>query len=110
MKNCRSTRGFTPGMDSRAACRGIDARSIRRTGLTFRWSSGRTIDVPSCGIAGASDGGVYQHPGAFEMMQTAACTRMLGVHLVKGAGHCVQQEQPAATNKLLLELLEQTRG
>ena len=67
--------------------------------------SGRTIDVPSCFIGGASDWGVYQAPGRFEKMQSTVCTRMLGVHLVKGAGHWVQQEQPDETNKLLLEFL-----
>jgi pimeloyl-ACP methyl ester carboxylesterase len=49
--------------------------------------SGRTIDVPSCFIAGQSDWGVYQKPGDFERMQDSACTRMLGCHLVSGAGH-----------------------
>jgi pimeloyl-ACP methyl ester carboxylesterase len=55
--------------------------------------SGRTIDVPSCFISGKSDWGVYQAPGTLEKMQTSACTRMLGCHLVEGAGHWVQQEQ-----------------
>ena len=69
---------------------------------------GRTIDVPSCFIAGKSDWGVYQFPGAFESMQTSACTCMLGTHLVDGAGHWVQQEQPEATNELLLAFLRRT--
>jgi len=67
--------------------------------------SGRTIDVPSCFIAGSSDWGIRQRPGDLERMQTQACTRMTGVHLVDGAGHWVQQEQPAAVVKLLLEFL-----
>jgi pimeloyl-ACP methyl ester carboxylesterase len=67
--------------------------------------SGRTIDVPSCFIAGASDWGVYQKPGDFEQMQTSACTRMLGCHLVPGAGHWVQQEQPEKVAELLLEFV-----
>ena len=69
--------------------------------------SGRTIDVPSRFIGGASDWGVYQHPGRFEKMQSTVCTRMLGAHLVKDAGHWVQQEYPEETNKLLLEFLRQ---
>jgi pimeloyl-ACP methyl ester carboxylesterase len=56
-------------------------------------------------IAGASDWGIYQKPGDFERMQSAACTRMLGCHLVPGAGHWVQQEQPARTSELLLDFL-----
>ena len=67
--------------------------------------SGRTIDQPSCFISGKSDWGVFQTPGAFEKMQTQACTRMLACHLVDGAGHWVQQEQPEITTKLLLEFL-----
>lgn len=70
--------------------------------------SGRTIDVPSCFIAGRSDWGVYQNPGAFEAMQTRACTRMIGCHLVDGAGHWVQQEQPQAVSELLLAFLRKT--
>ena len=69
--------------------------------------SGRTIDVPSCFIAGKSDWGVYQKPGDFERMQTTACTRMLGCHLVDGAGHWVQQEQPGKVSELLLDFLQQ---
>lgn len=69
--------------------------------------SGRTIDVPSWFIAGASDWGVYQAPGALERMRDAACTQMLGCHLLEGAGHWVQQEQPAAVARLLIEALQQ---
>jgi pimeloyl-ACP methyl ester carboxylesterase len=67
--------------------------------------SGRTIDVPSMFIAGKSDWGTYQRPGAFERMQQAACTRMLGCHLLDGAGHWVQQEQPERVTELLLQLV-----
>lgn len=68
--------------------------------------SGRTIDVPSCFIAGASDWGIHQKPGAFERMQQAACTRMIGAWLLEGAGHWVQQEQPEGSWDLLLKLLD----
>lgn len=67
--------------------------------------SGRTIDVPSMFIAGAADWGVYQKPGEFERMQREACTQMRGCHLVQGAGHWVQQEQPEAVSRLLLDFL-----
>ena len=71
--------------------------------LTF---SGRTIDVPSMYIAGKSDWGVYQTPGAVEKMQTSAvCTHMLGFHLLDGAGHWVQQEQPEQVSTRLVAFL-----
>ncbi len=67
--------------------------------------SGRSIDVPSCFISGKQDWGTYQRPGVFEAMRAAACTRMLGCHLVDGAGHWVQQEQPVEVNRLLIAFL-----
>ncbi len=73
--------------------------------------SGRTIDVPSMFIAGKSDWGVYQKPGDFEAMQTTVCTQMQACHLVDGAGHWVQQEQPEKVGRLLLQFLApQTQG
>jgi len=68
--------------------------------------SGRTIDVPSMFIAGKSDWGTYQRPGNFERMQESACTRMLGCHLIDGAGHWVQQEQPERVSALMIEFLQ----
>ena len=88
---------------------GIACRTSGRFDAELEIFSGRTIDVPSCFIAGKSDWGVYQAPGALEKMQTSACTRMLGCHLVDGAGHWVQQEQPEAVSRLLLEFLEGAR-
>jgi len=61
--------------------------------------------VPSLFIAGKSDWGTYQRPGSVERMQGAACTRMQGCHLLEGAGHWVQQEQPGQVSELLLEFL-----
>ena len=72
--------------------------------------AGRTIDVPSLFIAGRSDWGPRQRPGAFERMQTTACTHMVGAHLIDGAGHWVQQEQPEQVAALLLPFLRQASG
>jgi pimeloyl-ACP methyl ester carboxylesterase len=83
-----------------------------RTGASGRFNSeqqlfaGRTIDQPSMFIGGKSDWGVHQNPGALERMQKIACTQMVGVHLVDGAGHWVQQEQPEAVSTLLIEFLK----
>ena len=83
-----------------------------RTGSSGRFTAeqqlfaGRTIDQPSLFISGKSDWGVYQNPGALERMQKVACTKMAGVHLVDGAGHWVQQEQPEAVSRLLIQFLQ----
>jgi pimeloyl-ACP methyl ester carboxylesterase len=66
----------------------------------------RTVDQPSMFIAGAADWGIYQKPGDFERMQGAACTDMRACHLVRGAGHWVQQEQPRRTAELLVDFLK----
>jgi pimeloyl-ACP methyl ester carboxylesterase len=70
--------------------------------------AGRTIDAPSMFIAGKSDWGIYQAPGALERMQHGVCTDMRAVHLVEGAGHWVQQENADAVNALLLNFLGST--
>jgi len=62
--------------------------------------------VPSCFISGKQDWGTYQRPGVYETMQTTACTDMIGCHLIDGAGHWVQQEQPAEVSRLLRLFLE----
>jgi pimeloyl-ACP methyl ester carboxylesterase len=72
--------------------------------------SGKSIDVPSMFIAGRSDWGIYQTPGAIERMQGTGCSDMRGVHLIEGAGHWVQQEQAAQVNTLLLRFLETVGG
>ena len=80
-----------------------------RTGGAFNAElqifSGRTIDVPSVFIAGRSDWGIYQTPGAIDRMRQTACTDMRDCHLIEGAGHWVQQEQPEKVTELLLAFL-----
>ena len=83
-----------------------------RVGSSGRFNSdlqvfaGRTIDQPSMFIAGKSDWGAFQNPGALERMRSTACTHMAGVHLVDGAGHWVQQEQPERVSSLILDFLK----
>jgi pimeloyl-ACP methyl ester carboxylesterase len=87
---------------------GLNWYRSRTSGLAdaeLRLYSGRTIDVPALYIAGKSDWGTYQRPGAFEHMQHTACTDMRGFYLIDGAGHWVQQEQAEEVSRLLLDLL-----
>jgi pimeloyl-ACP methyl ester carboxylesterase len=93
--------GFTGALQGYRVRRGSNPRSVAEM-QTF---SGKTIDVPSQFIAGKSDWGVYQTPGAAEKMRTSACTRMTGFHLVDGAGHWVQQEQPEQVTAMLIQFL-----
>jgi pimeloyl-ACP methyl ester carboxylesterase len=125
-----SVRPFMPDPAAIAGCAWLADRELavyadafRRTGFqaALNWyrcgtdpalnadlevCAGRTIDVPSCFIAGRQDWGIYQRPGALERMNGTACTRMTGVHLVDGAGHWVQQEQSEAVTRLLLAFLD----
>ncbi|MCG8414240.1 MAG: alpha/beta hydrolase [Pseudomonadales bacterium] len=87
---------------------GLNSYRMGSTGINVAESqlyAGKTIDQPSLFISGASDWGTYQNPGAVDRMQENACTDMRGVHLVDGAGHWVQQEQPEVTSSLILEFL-----
>jgi pimeloyl-ACP methyl ester carboxylesterase len=118
-----------PSAEAIAACKWLPDNELKvyssefgRTGFQgglngyrVRWSvkdpaelrlfSGRSIDVPSLFVSGKSDWAVFQTPGDFEKMQKTGCTRMLGVHLLEGAGHWVQQEQPEEVSKLLVQFL-----
>jgi pimeloyl-ACP methyl ester carboxylesterase len=95
--------GFTGALQGYRVRRGSNPKSQAEM-LTF---SGRAIDVPAQFIAGKSDWGVYQTPGAAEKMQSTACSRMTGFHLVDGAGHWVQQEQPEKVSQLMLQFLRE---
>jgi pimeloyl-ACP methyl ester carboxylesterase len=91
--------GFQGGLQwYRCRTEGVDTAELQ----TF---SGRTIDVPSMFIAGSSDWGIYQVPGSIDRMQSSACTRMAGRHLIDGAGHWVQQEQPDRVCEILIRFL-----
>ena len=87
--------------------RGSDPKSIAEM-HTF---SGRTIDVPSMFIAGKSDWGVYQTPGAVDKMRNSACTRhgglpspgrrrALGAAGAAGTGEHAAHRVPAGKRKV----------
>jgi len=67
--------------------------------------AGRRIEQPAMFIAGASDWGPFQSPGALERMGSTACADFRGSHFIPGAGHWVQQEQAKATSELLRTFL-----
>ena len=92
---------FTGALQGYRVRRGSDPKSIAE----MRTFGGRTIDIPSMFVAGKSDWGVYQTPGAVEKMRNSVCTRMAGFHLLDGAGHWVQQEQPEQVVRLLAQFL-----
>ncbi len=93
--------GFTGALQGYRVRRGSDPKSVAEM-QTF---SGRSIDVPSQYIDGKSDWGSYQTPGALDKMRTTACSRMVGFHVIDGAGHWVQQEQADKVSELLLAFL-----
>ena len=49
---------------------------------------------------------MYQNPGALERLEKNVTTKYQGTHLLDGAGHWVQQEQPAALSALLVAFLK----
>lgn len=83
-------------------------RVVSDPGLTaeLRLFSGKTIDAPSLFIGGKSDWGPYSAPGALDLMRAQAATRMAGIELIDGAGHWIQQEQPARLGALLLAFVK----
>jgi pimeloyl-ACP methyl ester carboxylesterase len=97
-----SRTSFTGALQGYRVRRGSDPKSAAE----LRTFAGRTIDVPSLFIAGKSDWGVYQTPGAAETMRNRACTQMVGFHLLDGAGHWAQQEQPEQVSALLIKFLQ----
>ena len=76
----------------------------------LRLFSGRTLDVPSLFIGGQRDWATYVAPGALELMKTKATTRMGDIELIEGAGHWIQQEQPARLSALLLAFAKEVGG
>jgi pimeloyl-ACP methyl ester carboxylesterase len=95
--------GFQGGLQSYRVGR------VPRLSAELSLFAGRTIDVPAAFVSGKSDWGVFQRAGSFEAMQKTACTKFWGAHLVDGAGHWVQQEQPEKTAALILQFLKDSK-
>jgi pimeloyl-ACP methyl ester carboxylesterase len=71
----------------------------------LRLFSGKAIEVPTLFIGGRSDWGPYAAPGAIDLMQSMATTRLAGIEFIEGAGHWIQQEQPLRLARLLLDFI-----
>ena len=96
---------FTGALQGYRVRRGSDPKSQAE----MRTFTNRSIDVPSQFVGGKSDWGTYQTPGAVDRMRSTACTKMVGFHLLEGAGHWVQQEQPEQVSKMLIQFLRDQR-
>jgi pimeloyl-ACP methyl ester carboxylesterase len=82
-------------------------RNLRRNWeLAGPWR-GQPIRQPSLFVAGSRDG-VLRFPAAKSQLEAYPKTLpgLRGSHILEGAGHWVQQEQPAAVNKLLIDFLK----
>lgn len=69
--------------------------------------SGLKVSVPTIFVAGRSDWGAYQAPGAVDMVRHRLATREVSIHFIDDAGHWVQQEQPDRLADVLLRFLNQ---
>ena len=69
---------------------------------------GKQITIPAMFLSGAYDWGVYQLPGAVNVMRTKTFLNMKDEDfvLVGGAGHWVQQEKPEVVVQNLLRFLD----
>ena len=97
---------FTGALQGYRVRRGSEPKTLAE----LRTFADRSIDVPAMFIGGSSDWGVYQTPGAVDRMRSTASTKMAGFHLVDGAGHWVQQEQPEQVSRLLIQFLHDQRA
>ena len=67
--------------------------------------AGRKIECPTIFVSGQADWGNYQKPGALEGMANT-CSDFRGIHMIEGAGHWPQQEQPAKVVSIICSFLE----
>jgi pimeloyl-ACP methyl ester carboxylesterase len=65
----------------------------------------KNVVIPSVFISGENDWGIYQRPGSiYQMKKTNLDFR--GIHLIKNAGHWVQQEKPIEATEKILSFLD----
>ena len=93
--------GFQGGLNWYRATK--SSENIRQLALFH----GRKIVIPSLFIAGKSDWGPLQNPGALKFMEEEVCMNFYGTNFVNDAGHWVQQEQPNVVSDRVLSFLNQ---
>tara|TARA_B100002019_G_scaffold275252_1_gene272959 strand:- start:859 stop:1125 length:267 start_codon:yes stop_codon:yes gene_type:complete len=76
----------------------------------LRIFSDKKIDVPACFIAGTKDWGIYQKPGALDIMEQKLCSNYKGTYIIQNAGHWVQQEKPQEVAKVLINFYNQNNS
>ena len=88
----------------RSAVVSLPHRPARRTPSSSCSPAARSTCRPASSLARAT-GASTRSPATSSRCRRSACTQMRGCHLVEGAGHWVQQEQPERVSALLLRFL-----
>ena len=65
---------------------------------------GAKIVQPTIFATGSLDGVLKMAAAEYDALETN-CTRLVGKHLIPGAGHWIQQERPTEINELLTRFL-----
>ena len=91
----RSTPPSTAAPDSRAGCSRIASAACRGCPRSCSSSPAAPSTCRRCSSRARATGACSSAPAASRRCRRRACTKFEGAHLVDGAGHWVQQEQPA---------------
>ncbi|KIW20604.1 hypothetical protein PV08_01179 [Exophiala spinifera] len=86
-------------------------QTVREIAAEMTLWSGAKLSVPTVFVSGSKDWGTFQEPGAVEAMETGKSVKggmYRGTVLVDGAGHWVNQEQPARCVEEILGLIDAT--
>ncbi len=84
---------------------GCGAVPIKKHRRNAHLSPDAPSTCPRCMSQAKAIGARIRRPAPRKSMRNSACANMIGFHLVEGAGHWVQQEQPERTTELLLAFL-----
>ena len=101
----RVQRASTRAPASRAACSGTAAPPMPNAFANCSCSPAARSMCRRCTSRARAIGASIRIPARSKRCRPAACTRMRAAHLLDGAGHWVQQEQPEAVSRLLMEFM-----